>query len=797
MGVFLRQRSIINQTISHYRILKKLGSGGMGEVYLAQDSRLDRLVALKFLPVDVAQDRARLRRFSQEARAASSLTHSNVAHIYEIGEADGLTFIAMEYVEGQALDAKINGHPLEVDRIIQIGVEVADALEEAHSKGVMHRDIKPSNIMLTPRGQAKVLDFGLAKMTKPTAEADSDIPTQMKTSPGAVLGTVPYMSPEQALGREVDHRSDIFSLGAVMYEMSTGRLPFSGANSVEIIQQITHTQPEAIARFNYDIPAELERIIRKCLEKDRERRYQSARELWIDLKNLEREGHHVERVAAGKVLPQPRASDRRSLFVALVLMILAIIGVGIYLLTAQRGTVDSIAVLPFVNVGADPDMEYLSDGITESLINSLSGLPNLRVMSRTSVFRYKGRETDVETIGRELKVKAVLTGRIVQRGDDLAISVELVNARDNSHIWGEQYNRKFSDILAVQGEIARDISEKLQVRLTGEERQRLTQRYTENAEAYQLYLKGRYHLNRLTDDGFMKGRDYFQQAIDRDPNYALAYVGLADAYNMLSGFNVLSPKDSYPRARAAAMKALELDDKLAEAHTSLGTIKHFYDWDWSGAEREFKRAIEINPRYSDAHQMYSYYLSAMGRFDEALAEMGRAQELDPLSLAKIAGIGEIFYYQRQYDRAIEQYRRALEMDPNSGFAHWALGNVYVQKGVYEEAIAEYQKSIPLSGDSPDEPASLGYAYALSGKRREAQAVIDELQERSKRRYISPTVIAFIYAGLGEKDQAFALLDKAHSERDGILVLLKVEPMFNSLRSDPRFADLIGRVGLPP
>ncbi|MBA2527804.1 MAG: protein kinase [Pyrinomonadaceae bacterium] len=788
---------MINQTISHYRILSKLGAGGMGEVYLAQDSRLNRMVALKILVADVAQDQGRIRRFSQEARAASALTHSNVAHIYEIGEADGIPFIAMEYVEGQALDAKINGHPLEISQIIQISIEVADALEEAHSKGITHRDIKPSNIMLTPRGQAKVLDFGLAKMTKEVAQVDSDISTQMKTSPGVTMGTLPYMSPEQALGREVDHRSDIFSLGAVMYEMGTGRLPFSGASAVEVIGRITHAQPEAIARFNYDIPAELVRIIRKCLEKDKERRYQSARELWIDLKNLERESSHTATVTAGKVVPQPRSSIRRSVIAALALAIVAIIAAGVYLLTAQRETVDSIAVLPFVNVGADPEMEYLSDGITESLINSLSGLPNLRVMSRTSVFRYKGRDLNAEAVGRELKVGAVLTGRIVQRSDDLAISVELVNARDNTHIWGEQYNRPLSDIIAVQGEIARDISEKLRLRLTGEEQRRLTQRYTENTEAYQLYLKGRYHLNRLTDDGFMKGREYFQQAIDKDPNYALAYAGLADAYNMLSGFNVLSPKECYPSARTAAMKALALDDKLAEAYTSLGTVKLTYDWDWSGAEREFKRAIEINPSHSDAHQMYSFYLSAMGRFDEALAGMKHAQELDPLSLAKIAGIGDIFYYQRQYDRAIEQYQKALEMDANSGFAHWSLGNAYVQKGMYADAIAEYQKSIPLSGDSPDEPASLGYAYALSGKRREAQQVIDELQERSKRRYISPTVIAFIYAGLGEKDQAFALLDKAHNERDVILVLLKVEPMFNSLRSDPRFADLTHRVGLPP
>ncbi|MEO8436329.1 MAG: tetratricopeptide repeat protein, partial [Pyrinomonadaceae bacterium] len=414
----------------------------------------------------------------------------------------------------------------------------------------------------------------------------------------------------------------------------------------------------------------------------------------------------------------------------------------------------------------------------------------------SSVFRYKGREIDPQAVGQELKVRAVLTGRVVQRGDNLAISLELVDAQDNSQLWGEQYDRKLSDLLALQKEIAKEISEKLRVRLTGEDQKRVTRSSTDNAEAYDFYLKGRYHLNRLTDDGFMKGRDYFQQAIDKDPNYGLAYAGLADAYNRLSGFNALPPREGYPKARAAAMKALELDDKLAEAHTVLGAVNLFHDWDWSGAEKEFKRAVEINQSYSDAHQMYSYYLSAMGRFDESLYQMRRAQELDPLSLEKIAAIGEIFYLRRQYDQALEQYRKALEMDPNSGFAHWAIGNVYVQKGRYDEAIAEYQKSMPLSGDSPDEPASLGYAYGLSGKRREAHQVIEELKERSKRSYISPTLIATIYTGLGEKDQAFAWLDKAYDGRDSILVLLKVEPMFDSLRSDPRFTDLLRRVGLP-
>ncbi|MCY7347194.1 MAG: tetratricopeptide repeat protein, partial [Pyrinomonadaceae bacterium] len=452
-------------------------------------------------------------------------------------------------------------------------------------------------------------------------------------------------------------------------------------------------------------------------------------------------------------------------------------------------------VLPFVNQNNDANTEYLSDGLAESVIYSLSQIPELRVMSRNSSFRYKGKETDAKAIGGELNVQAILTGRIVQFGDTLSVSVELVSANDNSVIWGERFTRKMSEVEKLQTDIAQLTLQKLRLKLSGADEQRLKKPQTENSEAYQLYLTGRYHLNRLTDDGFLKGREYFGQAIDKDPNYALAYVGLADSYNMLSGWNALPPKEGFPKARVAATKALELDDELAGAHTALGTVKLFYDWDWQGAEREFRRAIEINPNYADAHQMYSFYLSATGRFDEAMAEMKRAQELDPLSLVKIAGIGEILYFQHQSDQAIEQYQKALQMDTNSGFAHWAIGNAYVNKGMYQEAIAEYQKAIHLSGDSPDELASLGYAYALSGKRQEAFQIVDDLKQRSKRSYISPTLIAVVYAGLGEKEQAFEWLDKAYNGQNSNLVYLKVDPMFDSLRSDPRYADLLRRVGL--
>ena len=820
--------------LGRYEIRSKIGEGGMGEVYLAQDTKLDRKVALKILPSDVASDQNRMRRFVQEAKAASALNHPNILTIYEIDQADSGHFIATEFIDGQTLRERTRKAPLKLGDVLDVAGQIASALSAAHASGIIHRDIKPENVMLRRDGIVKVLDFGLAKLTErlPPESVDTEAPTSFKTDPDVVMGTAIYMSPEQARGMMLDVRTDIFSLGVVIYEIVAGCLPFEGSTSSEVMASIlSEKEPQPLARYSRDVPAELERIVSKALRKEREQRYQTTKDLMLDLQSLKQQLEFEAKLerstppelkSAPAVVPPPETVEtitqptthstskvqpltsalnlrRNGVFLAAaaVLILAAATAVYFYFSGHQQTTINSIAVLPFVNASADAETEYLSDGITESLINSLSQLPNLKMIARSSVFRYKGKEINLQAVGRELDVQAVLMGRVVRHADGISISVELVNVRDNSHLWGEQYDRKLSDLLALQKEIAKEISEKLRVRLTGEDQKRVTKSYTDNAEAYDFYLKGRYHLNRLTDDGFMKGRDYFQQAIDKDPNYALAYAGLADAYNRLSGYNALPPREGFPRARAAAMKALELDDKLAEAHTVLGAVNLFYDWNWSGAEREFKRAVEINQSNSDAHQMYSYYLSAMGRFDEALYEMRRAQELDPLSLEKIAGIGEMLSYQRQYDQALEQYRKALEMDPNSGFTHWAIGSVYVQKGLYEEAIAEYQKSIPLSGDSPDEPASLGYAYALSGKSREAHQVIDELKERSKRSYISPTSIAIIYTGLGEKDQAFAWLDKAYDGRDSILVLLKVEPMFDSLRSDPRFLDLMRRVGLPP
>jgi eukaryotic-like serine/threonine-protein kinase len=503
--------------------------------------------------------------------------------------------------------------------------------------------------------------------------------------------------------------------------------------------------------------------------------------------------------AAGGTRESGEPKSRSKILIVVGAVVAAALALSgyLYLPRGRNDTaIKSIAVLPFQNASGDPDTEYLSDGISESLINSLSQLPNVRVMARTTMFTFKGRDADPQQVGRQLRVDVVLAGRVVQRGDNLAIQAELVNVADGSQVWGERYDRKLTDIVALQGEVSRAVSDRLRARLTGAGERMAAKNHTADPEAHQLYLKGRYQINRLTDEGFLKAGEYFRQATEKDPNYALAYAGLADSYNLLSGFNALPPNEGFPKARAAAVKALELDDRLAEAHTVLATVRFLYEWDWAGAEREFRRAVDVNPNYANAHEMYAYYLAVMGRTDEALAEVRRARQLDPLSLSKAIGEGDVFRYGGRYDQAVEEYRKALELDPNSGLAHWALGNAYTDKRMYEQAIAEYRKSIPLSGDSPDEPASLAYAYALSGRRDEAVKLLNELKQRSSRSYISPTIFALINIGLGQKDQAFEWLYRAYDGRDFMLTLLQVEPAFEPLRSDPRFAELVRKVGLP-
>ncbi|MFZ0818491.1 MAG: protein kinase [Candidatus Acidiferrales bacterium] len=791
---------MIGKTLGHYLILSKIGAGGMGEVYSARDERLERDVALKILSAEALADEAARKRFRKEALALSKLNHPNIATIFDFDTESGVDFLAMEYVQGETLAQKLSGGSLPEKETAAIAAQIVDSLDEAHEQGIVHRDLKPSNIMVTPKGRVKVLDFGLAKLLRPvgsitTAETLSD--TQ------GLAGTLPYMSPEQLQDDQVDARSDIFSFGAVVYESATGQRPFRGEVVSRLMDAILHQTPVPPRALNPRVSQEMERIVLKCLEKDPSLRYQSAKEVSVDLRRL----GTPSAVAVAEA--KPRRTQARWLRMAIGGGVGAI-SIAALLITLNAGDVRdrlfgktgaqhirSLAVLPLENLSRDPDQEYFAEGITEELITDLAQISSLKVISRTSVMQYKETRKPLPQIGRELGVEAVVTGSVQRSGDRVSINAQLIDARTDKLLWGNTFRRNdLRDILALQDEVAQAIANELNIKVTSQRQPPLASARPVDPVAYEAYLRGRYYLGKRKENEEKESIQYFQQAIEKDPNYAAAYSGIADAYTLLGYRGDLPSNEALSKGKAAALKAIELDDSLAEAHTSLAFLAETHEWDWPTAEREYKRALELNPSYAEGHNWYAGYLMYVGRFEEGIVEAKRARDLDPLSLAINTALGGRLDLAGRENEAIEQIQKTLEMDPTFAPAHNRLGWAYLGKGMNEEAIAEFQKEVALSGSDPEESVDLGFAYAVMGKRAEAKRIFAKLKRKREHGFVSPASLGIISGALGEKDEAFAWLDKAYELRDPQLTYLKVGPKFTLLRSDPRFQDLLRRMGLP-
>jgi serine/threonine-protein kinase len=834
-------------TLSHYKILSEIGNGGMGEVYLALDTRLDRKVALKVLPEECAKDSERMGRFVREAKSASALNHPNIITIYEIAEYEGKHLIAMEFVDGKTLTDYSNSKNLRYSSALDIAIRIASALEEAHSAGIIHRDIKPDNIMVRPNGHVKILDFGIAKLTvgpgdaetrghgetdTPNASEDDEtliaasphlsVPASPKTAPGMIIGTANYMSPEQAKGKEIDARSDIFSFGVVFYEMISGRLPFSGDSPLEIISSILKDEPKSLK--GSDVPAEFIKVVIKCLRKNPDERYDDMSLLLSHLREIKKELEFQDKLEktiqprrdlpetqllkaetadepeGAKITEQSdkaetiqKSSISKASMAVVAVVGLAAIGLGYWFYNSESNQIESIAVMPFVNESGNEDVEYLSDGMTETLIGSLSKLPNLQVKPRSSVFRYKGKETDTKTIGQELNVQAILNGRVVQRGEQLTLSLELIDVQKDAVLWSDRYIRKQSELVSLQSEIAKDVSTKLKSKLSGEDEAKVTNFATTNPEAYQAYLKGRYYWNKRFGDNLKLAIEQFKVAVDKDPNYALAYVGLGDCYALLNEYTGASLSESSAQAKTYAERATNLDPKLGEPHATLGQVNGKL-WKWKEAEQEYKRAIELSPNYATAYHWYFTLLNSLGRFDEAALMIKRAQELDPLSSVIGANVSIMYQLQNDHDASIENSRKFIELEPNAPYAYGFLGRSLLAKGRNTEAITNLEKGVELSNRDDYLLADLGYVYGVTGKRTEAIAIAKELEDMYAKKKTTGVYVASVYVGLGEKDKAFEWLEKDFESRSDLTkMVLKFgyEPLYD----DPRYKDLLKRTGL--
>jgi TolB-like protein/Flp pilus assembly protein TadD/predicted Ser/Thr protein kinase len=799
---------MIGQTLGHYRILEKIGAGGMGVVYRARDERLDRDVALKVLPAGALADDAARRRFRKEALVLAKLAHPNIAMIFDFDTQDGVDFLAMEYVAGQSLAQKLNAGGMQEKETLALGAQVAAALEEAHEQGVVHRDLNPRNILVTAKGQAKVLDFGLAKLLRPSGDAEA---TQTFAETEGVAGTLPYMAPEQLRGEALDGRTDIYALGCVFYEMAAGRRPFTEDSAPRLTDEILHQTAVSPRAVNARVSPQFEAIILKCLEKDGEDRYQSAKELSVDLRRLAT----PSTVAVAATGPRrARARWRQlaigggtgaiavaALLIALVIALVIALNIGgvrdrlLGKVGAQH--IRSLAVLPLENLSRDPEQEYFADGMTEQLITDLAQISALKVISRTSVMQYKGAHKPLPQIAHELGVDAVIEGSVQRAGGRVRISAQLIDARADQHLWARSYERDLRDVLALQEELARAIANEIRVALTPQEQTRLASNRSVNSEAYQLYLLGRFYANKRTVPDTYKSIQYFEQALHKDPNFALAYAGLADGYNLLgfSVYAVLPSAEAAEKARAATRRALELDDSVAEAHTALASTLWQYDWNWEEAGKEFQRAFELNPGHAPTYHLYAIYLYELGQLDEAMAAIRRAEQLDPVSPNIARAAGHLLAAQNQYDQAITELHRAIDLDPTHFNTHVGLGDLYVRMGRFPEAFAELEKADQMSGGNPPVRSHLARGYARGGRKREAERLLAELLPKAKPDYLA-VAIARIYMGLGKKEDAIGWLEKGVDGHDNGVTDLGVGPDWEPLRSDPRFQALLRRIGLP-